>query len=289
MFNHPAARRLPDRQQASRSARSRTARYCPGPRHGPDGRAPRGTPGRNGTAEERQGNRQTRPAPAAAPLLRAAARPGGARLGTAGPPPGQPPGHPRRSRKRLENGSVAQWPSGKRGRETEEETGGESPSVSEPRLLANPLGHPRRATPPGHPAICKTAVNTRRSYRSHERPCPPVACRLPARCRRGAGPSKERGNRLKATRHPFPAKLTLEQAELIRKRYAAGEAPGQLASEYGIAASSVYAVVHERAPPPKGRGHAVDHQLPATRAQSRPRSAPAARKSRASLSAARST
>ena len=52
---------------------------------------------------------------------------------------------------------------------------------------------------------------------------------------------------MKATRHPFPAKLTLEQAEAIRQRYGAGEAPGQLASEYGIAASSVYAVVHERA------------------------------------------
>lgn len=48
-------------------------------------------------------------------------------------------------------------------------------------------------------------------------------------------------------RHPFPAKLSLEQAEAIRQRYGAGEAPGHLASEYGIAPSSVYAVVHERA------------------------------------------
>lgn len=48
-------------------------------------------------------------------------------------------------------------------------------------------------------------------------------------------------------RHPFPSKLSIEQAETIRQRYGAGETPGHLASEYGIAASSVYAVVHERA------------------------------------------
>ena len=52
---------------------------------------------------------------------------------------------------------------------------------------------------------------------------------------------------MKVRRHPFPAKLSLEQAEVIRKRYAAGESPAQLATEYGVAASSVYAVVQERA------------------------------------------
>jgi hypothetical protein len=51
---------------------------------------------------------------------------------------------------------------------------------------------------------------------------------------------------MKVPRHPFPSKLTLEQAEAIRQRYGAGEAPGQLAIEYGIAPSSVYAVVHDR-------------------------------------------
>ena len=163
---------------------------------GPAGAHRAGRPGaterqRSGTATGKLGRR-----PAAAPLLRATARPGGARLGTAGPPPGQPPGHPRRSRKRLGNGSVAQWPSGKRERETEEEAGGESPSVKPtqtcrqpagPTRWANPLGQPRWPPLPfGRPA------ETRRSYRSHERPCPPVACGLPARCRRGAAPNKER-------------------------------------------------------------------------------------------------
>lgn len=50
-----------------------------------------------------------------------------------------------------------------------------------------------------------------------------------------------------APRHPFPPKLSLGQAEEIRRRYDAGESPSRLALEYGVAPSSVYAVVQERA------------------------------------------
>jgi hypothetical protein len=63
--------------------------------------------------------------------------------------------------------------------------------------------------------------------------------------RRGAKQGKRRP--MTVRRHPFPPKLSIEQAETIRQRYGAGEAPGRLAGEYGIAPSSVYAVVHDRA------------------------------------------
>jgi hypothetical protein len=53
------------------------------------------------------------------------------------------------------------------------------------------------------------------------------------------------------TFHPFPPKLTLAEAEDIRTRHAAGEAPRTLATEYGIALSSVYDVLRGRAHPPR--------------------------------------
>ena len=51
--------------------------------------------------------------------------------------------------------------------------------------------------------------------------------------------------------HPFPAKLTLTDAEEIRMRHAAGEAPRALASEYGVAVSSVYDVLRARSHAPR--------------------------------------
>ena len=46
--------------------------------------------------------------------------------------------------------------------------------------------------------------------------------------------------------HPFPAKLSMEQAEEIRLRYGKSESPSQLANEYGIALSSLYSVLRGR-------------------------------------------
>jgi hypothetical protein len=51
--------------------------------------------------------------------------------------------------------------------------------------------------------------------------------------------------------HPFPSKLTLDDAEQIRARHAAGDAPRALAAEYGVAVSSVYDVLRGRAHPPR--------------------------------------
>ena len=55
--------------------------------------------------------------------------------------------------------------------------------------------------------------------------------------------------------HPFPSKLTLDDAEQIRVRHAAGEAPRALAAEYGVAVSSLYDII-------RGRAHAPRIMLP---------------------------
>lgn len=48
------------------------------------------------------------------------------------------------------------------------------------------------------------------------------------------------------TNHPFAGKLTLNDAERIRARYAAGEPPGALAEEFGVSASSLFDVLRGR-------------------------------------------
>ena len=164
---------------------------------------------------------------------------------------------------------MARWPSGKkregrqRGKRTESRRPQGNPEPSQTRP-----GHPRRATPnrfakrwrgPRALAAVPAAVppflccavpqpaNTGGSAALARAAVPAgsVCFAGPLPPRRGAEQGKT--GPMKATRHPFPAKLTLEQAEVIRKRYAAGESPAQLASEFGVAPSSVYAVVHERA------------------------------------------
>lgn len=49
------------------------------------------------------------------------------------------------------------------------------------------------------------------------------------------------------TRHPFGAKLSLDDAVLIRARHAAGESARQLAAEYGVAPASVHALLRGEA------------------------------------------
>lgn len=51
--------------------------------------------------------------------------------------------------------------------------------------------------------------------------------------------------------HPFPAKLDLASAEEMRARYRAGESPRSLAAAYGVAVSSAYDVLRQRAHSPK--------------------------------------
>lgn len=51
---------------------------------------------------------------------------------------------------------------------------------------------------------------------------------------------------MQRSNHPFAPKLTVAQAEEIRRRYEAGESPTRLAAHYGIARSSLYSVVRGR-------------------------------------------
>jgi transcriptional regulator with XRE-family HTH domain len=52
--------------------------------------------------------------------------------------------------------------------------------------------------------------------------------------------------------HPFPAKLTLDQAEEVRRLRARGLPLADLAGRFGIAQSSVSAIVHYHARVPDG-------------------------------------
>lgn len=52
--------------------------------------------------------------------------------------------------------------------------------------------------------------------------------------------------------HPFPAKLTLDQAEEVRRLRARGAHLNALAEKFGVAKSSISAVVHYHAHVPQG-------------------------------------
>jgi hypothetical protein len=56
---------------------------------------------------------------------------------------------------------------------------------------------------------------------------------------------------MQVSNHPFAPKLTVERAEEIRRRYRDGESPSLLAAHYGIARSSLYAVVRGRSHRPR--------------------------------------
>jgi hypothetical protein len=52
--------------------------------------------------------------------------------------------------------------------------------------------------------------------------------------------------------HPFPGRLTLEQAQEVRRLRRHGVALAELAEKFGIAKSSISAVVHYHAHVPEG-------------------------------------